>query len=37
MLHRNAYAGPADDMKWFGQKNIDAASLALKEAGEYNF
>ena len=37
MLHRNAYAGPADDMKWFGQKNIDAASLALKEAGEDNF
>jgi len=30
---RNAYVGLDDDIKWFGQKSIDPATLALKEAG----
>jgi len=30
---RNAYVGVDDDINWFGQKNIDPATLTLKEAG----
>ena len=30
---RNAYVGLDDDITWFGQKSIDPATLALKEAG----
>ena len=31
---RNAYVGLDDDITWFGQKSIDPATLALKEAGK---
>lgn len=31
---RNAYVGLDDDITWFGQKSIDPATLALKEAGQ---
>lgn len=30
---RNAYVGLESDILWFGQKNIDPATLTLKEAG----
>ena len=33
IFFRNAYVGLDEDITWFGQKSIDPATLALKEAG----